>query len=501
MDRQKKLSPKNQPQNFKHIENDVSHESFRQNPYFAEKILPHESIFPPTCDEYDIKKITRKKLETMIYAKYLNPVSPDVPPSIEPLGINRWIWNNKISEDINPDILKEFLLISLKNSPLVFYRKYRFIVELLHTLVKFHKIPFFNLTNEHILNQPTLQYLIDCFATSPPKRQIVQFIENKMILAGLIETKTALPQPKRISKQTHPKVREYQKHLKKRGITHEHLRHCLASINELLYWLSESIQDFHSILPTDIPIIRISNSHLLAYRSYKLKLVKEGNCSPITFSYAISNIRSFFLFLKDRFGFPAPLQSFRAIKAPRYKSRKIPTTQQLDRFFEVINTYSVSPCHDRVAYGLLLYLGLRLSEASRVTWSDINFGNKTIAIHSKGGKKHLLPLAGVLYKSICELKEKYAANCHFLLGDNQQSIAYRIYQNYKLYALIAGWSFPGGVHFFRHIFVTRLAYQGILPQVMKELTRVQNLDTVSLYLHMTQQSNHLTDQINMLTYD
>ncbi|MNV92049.1 hypothetical protein D3C71_1866020 [compost metagenome] len=67
--------------------------------------------------------------------------------------------------------------------------------------------------------------------------------------------------------------------------------------------------------------------------------------------------------------------------------------------------------------------------------------------------------------------------------------------------MITGWPFPGGVHIFRHMFITRLAYKGILPQAIKELARVSMLDTVGLYIHMAHRDGHMISQIDLLQYE
>lgn len=69
------------------------------------------------------------------------------------------------------------------------------------------------------------------------------------------------------------------------------------------------------------------------YRTYKLKLVRDGECSQISFTHSIYAIRSFYRFLHERFGFESPLQRFRSIKAPRYSPRELPTDQQIEAFF------------------------------------------------------------------------------------------------------------------------------------------------------------------------
>jgi hypothetical protein len=69
VDNHDRKSPKHNPHQF----NQLEQESFRQNPYFAEKILPFEGMFPPMSDDHDIRKITREKVEDMLYATHLLP--------------------------------------------------------------------------------------------------------------------------------------------------------------------------------------------------------------------------------------------------------------------------------------------------------------------------------------------------------------------------------------------------------------------------------------------
>lgn len=219
----------------------------------------------------------------------------------------------------------------------------------------------------------------------------------------------------------------------------------------------------------------------------------------ITFINHVSAIRSFYMFLKDRFGYVPPLQRFRAIKAPSYRSRDMPTDEQIEAFFLVVDQYATDPLREQIAYLFMLNLGLRLSEVAQIKWENINLETRTIVIHSKGKRSHLLPLAGKLYESLKQIQTQKSSQS-FLLGEKFTTIRKNLYTNFKLYSMIAGWPFPGGVHFFRHIFITRLAEKGILPQAMKELARVSRLDTVGLYMHLARQDRQMINQINMLNY-
>lgn len=100
----------------------------------------------------------------------------------------------------------------------------------------------------------------------------------------------------------------------------------------------------------------------------------------------------------------SPLQRFRSVKAPRYSPRELPTDQQIEAFFHVVEQYARNPVREQIGYRLMFHLGLRLSEVAQIKWSDINLGTRTIVIHSKGKKSHVLPLVGSLYSLLQELK-------------------------------------------------------------------------------------------------
>ncbi|MEX1028666.1 MAG: site-specific integrase [Paenibacillaceae bacterium] len=436
----------------------------------------------------------------MLYAEAL---VMEPAPSVQHLGragIKSWIWENKVVTDVALGIFHEYMKRSMSDDAHYFYRKYLAIVELQQIVANMFKLPHNRISNELLLSQSTLLYLDEHATISPVKCTIIRFLEDVATRLGYLETKLSTHRPSREKKAMHSRVLQYQQQLQSKGFTHEYIRHCVVNAQELFNWLCVNISDFSNTDPQKMNILKIKNVHLLSYRSYLLKKVKVGNSSPITISHKISAIRLFFFFLKERYGYDAPLQRFRAIKAPRYRSRDIPSDEQIEALFQVINVYSDNPTRDQIAYRLLLTLGLRLSEAAQVKWEDINLGTRTLVIHSKGGKSHILPLAGKLYEYIQKAWDHQAAN-GLLLGDTSVSISHSLYNNYKLYALIAGWTFPGGVHFFRHIFITRLTHKNILPQALKELTRVVNLDTVSLYIHISRQKHYMTEQINMLKYD
>ncbi|MFC5531000.1 tyrosine-type recombinase/integrase [Cohnella yongneupensis] len=489
-------SSNNQPQinNHHHAK---TQESFRQNSSFAEKILDVSGIFSLHSDDHDIRKVTREKVENMLYAKQLDQAQKEI-PYLGQQAINPWLWENKVQTEILANLLREFLSHAMENAPLVFIKKFEHARKLQILTAKLYGVPSDQIRDEQLLDAKSLQRGIHHLPKDELTSSLFHFLMEKSIQAGLLNEKIPAKKPHK-SPPLHPRILSFKMHMEEQGFARKHIRNYVTCVQQLFMWLCANVRVFAATSPDAISILQIQNEHLLMYRTYKLKLIKEGLCSPITFEHSIYAIRSFYGFLRDRYGYNAPLQRFRAISAPRYSPREIPTDEQIDALFQVVKQYARDPILEQLGYRFMLDLGLRLSEVANIKWKDINLGARTIVTHSKGKKAHFLPLSVELKKLLLEVQNYPSAT--YVMGKTPSIIKRELYENFKLYAMIAAWPFPGGVHLFRHIFITRLAYKKRLPQAIKEVARVKMLNTVGLYIHMANQDEHLISEINKLNYD
>lgn len=501
MDKKKKVQS---PSSMKAAE--MTKESFRQTASLSEKILLNEGMFSHCGDDHDIRKITRARIENMLYANSLQQSEAPVNIHIGRQGINQWIWENKVMIDIPTDVLKDYLHHKMTNDALIFYKEYIMVREFAQKVAAYLKVPANQIMDNQLLNDEILTYLSTSFTTTAVKQKLISFLVKNARLYQQdsrfeAEKDTPMFSPlKHPNKKTvHPKVEAYLNQLTKEGKTELTRMRVLTHINTLLTWLSNSMQDFAALEAHTIPILSIKEMHLLEFRSFLLKKQRKGEYSPITISECIYAVKSFFLFLKKTYGFPNPSRKIKSIKAPRYRFRDLPTAEQINSFFEVIETYAEDPLLERTAFQFMLTLGLRSMEVSQISWKDINMDIRTICIHSKGGKYHELPLAGKLYRDL-EMLRGISSPSKYLFGDDSKKLLRKLQSNYKLYSLIAGWTFPGGLHLFRHCFVTNLAAQNPPPQVLQALSRVVKMDTVSLYTHLNQKTNWLSQEINKLNY-
>jgi site-specific recombinase XerD len=482
-----------------------TNDSFRQNASFAEKNLLNESIFSHSDDKYDIKAITRKKVENMLE---LDDIQFEEAPldykNFGRKGIIEWIWKNKIMVEIPSTFLKSYLNKKKKIDAMSFYKYYKLVLELSQQVAIFQQIPIDKVSDSDILNEKSFNFLLENFALTHLKKQMIKSIYSNVqgthqvyqIFTSSLSNKTE----RKVQKKTlHPKVIEFLKQMEKDGKAEGTKQNFIRYMNMFLPWLSHNIQDFRSYEVHEIPTYKIKEIHLCEFRSYLLKKERCGEYARITIAECLYALRQFFQFLKRKYGFPNPARKLKSIKAPRYKYRDLPTDEQITTFLKVISQYSDYPVLERVAFRLMFSLGLRSIEVARLTWNDINLATKTIRIHGKGDRYDLLPLVEQLYEELQILKQSETTS-QYLLGNNINKNLIKLQENYKLYSLIAGWEFEGGLHLFRHIFITKKVKQGVLLQELKELARVEKEDTVGLYTHINRKGTWLNEQINKLNY-
>ncbi|MBT2293719.1 tyrosine-type recombinase/integrase [Paenibacillus albidus] len=501
--KQSDLQKSDQPNN---MEDERTKESFRQNASFAEKILFNEGMFSHSSDDYDIKKVTRVRIENMLYANLLQqtevPVSTNV-TNIGRQGINQWIWDNNVLKNIPTNTLKKHLHNKKRKDAFYYRNEYLLVLELTQSISEYLKLPVHEILDEHLLDQEVWSYLSTSFATTKSKQGLIKSLITSTTEVARYDVKEVLllfpPIKKRKFNIVHPKVELYTKQLMKEGKSKLTIKTYMNDINCMLSWLVNNMKDFTGYELHNVPILSIKEFHLQEFRSYLLMKQRKGEYNSITISECIYDIKNFFAYLKKSFGFRNPARKLKSIKAPRYHFRDLPTEEQLIEFFNVIDMYSESPLFESVAFQLMVTLGLRSMEVSHVSWNDINMGTKTIMIQSKGGKYHILPLAGKLYRNL-EMCQRFPLTNKYLFGDDPVKIVSQLKNNYKLYSHVAGWNFSGGLHLFRHCFVTNLAGKNSPPQILKELSRVVKMDTVSLYTHLNQRTNWLSQQINKLDY-
>jgi integrase/recombinase XerD len=293
-------------------------------------------------------------------------------------------------------------------------------------------------------------------------------------------------------KMDHFVVNRFLVEKEKDGASPETIIHYEGTIRRLFHWLLSTHREFENDEIDQFPIFRLTQDHLREYERYLLLKVKRNELSKWTVHVVLYEIKAFLSDLyQKKWIIQDVTDGLKPIKPNPYRYRDIPSKAELQRLFTVIDIYSDDPVREKLVYGLMLHLGLRLCEVAPLKWDSINLSNSTVSLVRKGNKPSKMYLPNVVKRYLEEFPITQQKG--YLFG---KSGAYeRIYRNYKIYALLAGWEYTGGCHIFRHVFLTYLSYFSN-PQLLMRLGDFNRLETVSRYIHRHEQK--MKEAINKL---
>jgi site-specific recombinase XerD len=258
------------------------------------------------------------------------------------------------------------------------------------------------------------------------------------------------------------------------------------------------IRRFLTYTGADATVEALSLSTIIRYRdSYA-----QGH-KPPTVKAALSEIHSFCFFCM-RYGHLAE-DPMRFIDYPRIPDRS-PRALSRAQLHTLTQAFSAeSPrrgwhkyhTRNQRAMVLLLYTGLRLSEAAALLWQDVDLETLTITVrpeHSKFGRARAVPIHPRL---ALELRKVEAPNPdHAVIeGRNGQPL------NPKSFAhIFERWLVKLGLditaHQLRHTFATELLRSGADLERIRQALGHRRLDSTQVYLNVT--SDHLQEAVNLL---
>ena len=129
-----------------------------------------------------------------------------------------------------------------------------------------------------------------------------------------------------------------------------------------------------------------------------------------------------------------------------------------------------------------LRTGARKEEILSLKWSNIDFNKNTIELlHTKSGKKRIIPLAKSLKKMLLKLKEYNNSEYVFInptTGNRYVDIK-KSFNNAVKKSELKKFRF----HDLRHTFATRLIEKGVDIVVVKELLGHASITTTMIYVH------------------
>ncbi|MCS6838923.1 MAG: tyrosine-type recombinase/integrase, partial [Bdellovibrionaceae bacterium] len=141
---------------------------------------------------------------------------------------------------------------------------------------------------------------------------------------------------------------------------------------------------------------------------------------------------------------------------------------------------------------LLLYgLGLRISEAIEVTWSQYHPTQKYIEIIRKGGKIRRIPIPEFIDQHLRKIQYPNKS-CHIVPGPISASKGYQLMRELGQQV---GLNKTLNPHSLRHSFATHLLNDGVSLRSIQELLGHSSLAATQRYLHLnTAELSRVLDQ-------
>jgi site-specific recombinase XerD len=166
--------------------------------------------------------------------------------------------------------------------------------------------------------------------------------------------------------------------------------------------------------------------------------------------------------------------------------RKIPHFISADEALSLLKSYSSNPrlqeLKDKTLFCLLYGSGLRVSEACRLKWENINWNNFQLLIVRKGGAEQWVPMPKLTYQVLAELKKEKAGP--YIFGDKPLHTR-MAYDWIRKRGAQAGLLNPLHPHSLRHSFATHLLSSGADLRSLQELLGHKSLQTTQKYTHLS----------------
>lgn len=291
----------------------------------------------------------------------------------------------------------------------------------------------------------------------------------------------------------HPVIENHCKYKVEKGTSELSVSNYRVQLKSFFSWCCNSLVEFEEYTIDTINIYNFSRSHIEEYKLFLQAEVRRNKRTANGAKQHFIYVKEFFSyihllgFMKDNITSDIP-----NLVASSYNYRDIPSNKQLQDFFDVVSIYSEEPMREKLAYSLMLFLGLRVNEVSKLKWCDINIGNSTVSLIGKNQQSDILPLPIKIVSILLKLKNKKKG---FVFSNSPKQYQKKLYENFKVYKKISGLQTDGGVHLLRHIYITKLT-QLCTPDILQVLARHKSSRSTASYVHHSDEE--LTEAVNTI---
>lgn len=228
-------------------------------------------------------------------------------------------------------------------------------------------------------------------------------------------------------------------------------------------------------------------TYITKLRLGELSEVELGNT---TISRNLSSLRSFYYFLIEFLNFDNnPFLHIKQIK----QEKNLPDFLYYNEVEQLLDSIEVKDwisLRNRLMMEMMYGCGLRVSEITDLTISNINLNERFIRVLGKGSKERIVPfhngIQTLLKDYLKQRSEKQINNKFLFLNNRNKQLTSRGVQ-YILDKLVLESGLNKNVHphMLRHSFATHLLDNGADIKVVQELLGHANLSTTQIYTHVS----------------
>lgn len=154
-------------------------------------------------------------------------------------------------------------------------------------------------------------------------------------------------------------------------------------------------------------------------------------------------------------------------------------------------------------FDLLITTGIRISEASNITFDDIDVIEKTILIHGKGNKERIIYISSAEclnnIKDYLNLKSSIKTHNNYLFINRSKTKlgVHTIDSVFRKIIKVLKLNKSTTPHQLRHTFATQLLSAGGDSRTLQELLRHASISTTEIYTHIdTKQKKKILNRYN-----
>lgn len=233
----------------------------------------------------------------------------------------------------------------------------------------------------------------------------------------------------------------------------------------------------------------VTSSHLIRF----FTVLDELHLAHTSTARYFSSLNGFFkyLFLEEYI----PANPMEKLTAPKIK-RKLPevlTVQDIDAMLEQPDINTPAGIRDRAIIEVLYACGLRVSELTGLSLSNLFLSEEAIRVFGKGSKERFIPIGSSAIswlqqylKEVRPLLAKSAKSANIVFLNRRGTLFSRmgIWKILKGYADKAEISKPVYPHIFRHSFATHLLEGGADLRAVQEMLGHTDIAVTQIYTHI-----------------